>query len=119
MRVLNPSRGTFHPKIYLARRGEEVAVALGSANLTSGLVTNVEVAAVLRGHQDAPQIRRLRDLAELWWAHREAADWSAGRVPAVREVLDPRLLAQIQAALETGPTLATLGGGHSRTGCMR
>ena len=36
VRVLNPAPGTFHPKLYVARHGDEVAAAIGSANLTSG-----------------------------------------------------------------------------------
>jgi hypothetical protein len=59
VRVLNPARGTFHLKIYLARRSDEVVAALGSANLTSGLVANVEVGAVLREPRDAPSLREL------------------------------------------------------------
>jgi HKD family nuclease len=37
VRLLNLSRATFHPKLYLARHGQEIAAAVGSANLTSGL----------------------------------------------------------------------------------
>src|ERR1700712_1360090 len=42
VRVLNPSRGTFHPKLYVARQGDRIAAAIGSANLTGGLISNVE-----------------------------------------------------------------------------
>jgi hypothetical protein len=53
--VLNPVGGTFHPKLYLGRHGDRIAAAVGSANLTSGLVGNVEVVAVLTGR---PRRRR-------------------------------------------------------------
>jgi len=109
VRVLNPSGGTFHPKLYLARHGDEIAAAVGSANLTSGLVANVELVTVLRGGEDAPELRRLVELTETWWAHRDAIDWSADRVPAVRETLDPRLLREIETAMASAAEVPTLG----------
>src|SRR5919202_1402197 len=42
VRVLNPRRGTFHPKLYLSRSGGLARAAIGSANLTGGLIANVE-----------------------------------------------------------------------------
>ena len=108
VRVLNPSRGTFHPKLYLARRGEEITAAIGSANLTTGLVANVELITVLRGPRDAPELRYLAELGESWWSHREAVDWSPDRVAAAREVLEPALLGQIEAAVAAHPVVATL-----------
>jgi hypothetical protein len=108
-RVFNPARGTFHPKLYLARRGGEVAVAVGSANLTSGLVANVEVGAVLRGSADAPQLRKLWKLAESWWDHLDAVAWAPDRVVAPREVLEPALFRRVRGAVEPGQLVHTLG----------
>ena len=54
IRVLNPSRGTFHPKLYLARRGPKITAAIGSANLTSGLVANIEAMTLLEGSTERP-----------------------------------------------------------------
>jgi hypothetical protein len=110
--VLNPSRGTFHPKLYLARRGEEIAAAVGSANLTSGLVANIELVAVLRGPREAPELQRLVDLSESWWADPDAVDWAAGTVSAPLEVLEPGLLAQIEVALAADPVVVTLSDGR-------
>ena len=112
VRVLNPSRGTFHPKLYLARRGEEITAAIGSANLTTGLVANVELTTVLRGPQGAPELRYLAELGESWWSHPEAIDWSPDRVAAAREVLEPALLRQIEAAVAADPVVATLADGR-------
>jgi len=109
VRVLNPPGGTFHPKLYLARHGNEIAAAVGSANLTSGLVANVELVTVLRGRPNAPELRRLVELSESWWAHRDAVDWSPERVPAAREILEPGLLREIEAALATNKEVMTLG----------
>jgi hypothetical protein len=111
VRVLNPRGGTFHPKLYLARRGDEIAAAVGSANLTSGLVANVELVTVLRGHRADPAMRALVELAESWWSHRDAVDWTAERVATARETLDPSLLAQIERALAANPEVLTLGDG--------
>ena len=117
VRVLNPSGGTFHPKLYLARHGDEIAAAVGSANLTSGLVANVELVTVLRGRPDAPELRRLVELSESWWAHRDAVDWSPERVPAAREILEPGLLREIEAALCAKPRGDDARrAGRSRTG---
>jgi hypothetical protein len=109
VRVLNPSGGTFHPKLYLARHGAELVAAVGSANLTSGLVANAELVTVLRGPPDAPELRRLADLSESWWAHRDAIDWSSDRVSAPREILDPRLLRKIEALVVSETEVLTLG----------
>jgi hypothetical protein len=109
VRVLNPSGGTFHPKLYLARHGDEITAAVGSANLTSGLVANVELVTVLRGRHDAPELRHLVEVSESWWAHREAIDWSPERVPTAREILDPPLLREIELAVASYPEVLTLG----------
>lgn len=111
VRVLNPSRGTFHPKLYIARHGDQIAAAVGSANLTSGLVANVEAGAVLRGHHTAPALSRLWNLAESWWQHVDAIAWEPGRVPAASEVLAPELLAAIIAALAADPIVRTIADG--------
>lgn len=47
--VLNPAGGTHHPNLYLARGKDSATAIVGSANLTAGLLTNVEVAASFRG----------------------------------------------------------------------
>jgi len=65
VRVFNPPRGTFHPKLYVARHGDRLAAAVGSANLTSGLVANAEAVALLYGSDAEPALRELWDLAIL------------------------------------------------------
>jgi hypothetical protein len=109
VRVLNPAHGTFHPKLYLARHGDRLTAAVGSANLTSGLVANVEVVAVLCGSYSAPQLQSLWALAESWWHHDDAVDWSPDRISAAREVLEPALLGRIEAAVAIDTELPTLG----------
>jgi hypothetical protein len=112
VRILNPSRGTFHPKLYVARHGAQIAAAVGSANLTSGLVANVEAGAVLRGSSGEPQLRALWELAESWWAHPAAVAWSPETVVAPKEILAPELLAGITAALAEDRVVRTLADGN-------
>jgi hypothetical protein len=109
VRVLNPSRGTFHPKLYLARHGDRIAAATGSANLTSGLVANVEVVAVIQGHRGVSNLETLWAAAESWWDHQEAFDWAPGEVAAPAEVLDPTLLRSIAVAAPVSSEISTLG----------
>ena len=109
VRVLNPVRGTFHPKVYLARHGDRLAAAIGSPNLTSGLIANVESAVVLEGPRDAPPLRNLWERAESWWEHEDAMDWSPSRVIAPAETLHRELLAMIADAVASDRVFMTLG----------
>jgi hypothetical protein len=112
VRVLNPSHGTFHPKLYVARHGTRMAAAVGSANLTGGLIANVEVVAVVTGDREAAPLAQLWDLAESWWTHREAIDWAPGRLPVAMEVFEPSLLAAIQRAVAVNAEVRTLSDGR-------
>lgn len=112
VRVLNPAHGTFHPKLYLARHGDRLAAAIGSANLTGGLVANVEATAVLAGDRRARPLSELWEPAESWWEHEDAVNWAPGRLPVAVEVLEPSLLAAIQAALAAGAEVRTLSDGR-------
>src|ERR1700690_2783856 len=70
-----PSGGTYHPKVYLARRGDEATAIIGSANLTGGLVNNVEAAIVLRGHRDDRPIADAWSWAEDLWSDPRTGPW--------------------------------------------
>jgi HKD family nuclease len=112
VRVLNMSTGTFHPKLYLGRHEERIAAALGSANLTGGLVSNIEAVTVLSGHHSVPQLKRLWDLAESWWSHDDSVEWSPEKPHGVvAEVLDDALLTGIRAALANDMVVRTLSDG--------
>lgn len=58
----------FHPKVYLAQKGEEVRALVGSSNFTAGgLRTNVEANLFLRAHaQEPPAQDLLRFHQRLW-----------------------------------------------------
>lgn len=113
VRVLNPSgRSTFHPKIYLGRHRDRLAAVVGSANLTAGLITNIEAVSVLDGPATAPPLRDLWALAKSWWEHPDAVGWQAGVAPASAEVLSPELLERIRAAVAGSPVVVTVTDGR-------
>ena len=113
VRVLNLARGTFHPKLFVARHGDKVAAAVGSANLTNGLVVNLEAVAVLRGDRRASPLAALWELGESWWSHRDALAWTPERVAAPKEQLEPDLLDAIRASMASRAELLTLADGKS------
>ena len=108
VRVLNLPRGTYHPKLYLGRHGDDVRALVGSANLTSGLLRNVEVAVALSGHAELAALAQLRAVAEGWWAHPAVLPWTA-EVPAESvDVFAPDLWAELRAVLTAGMTVPTV-----------
>lgn len=109
LRVLNPSGATFHPKVVLGRRKRAIHAVVGSANLTSGLVANVEAATVMHGTAaDAP-------LAQLWawaegiWSDPRADAWAPPAGAHLEEEIEPELLRALIAATRGKPKLYTLG----------
>ncbi|MCC7536257.1 MAG: phospholipase D family protein [Deltaproteobacteria bacterium] len=109
IRVLNPGGGTYHPKVYLGRRGDEIAAIVGSANLTSGLVANVETATSMRGSHRDPALADLWTWAEQTWGDPRADAWEPSSRATVEETIEPELLAQIAAQVKREPRLYTLG----------
>lgn len=59
-RVLNPARATFHPKVVVTRRDGLTQALVGSADLTAGLVANVEAGVVV----DGPAAEEISQLVE-------------------------------------------------------
>jgi hypothetical protein len=99
--IMNPESGTFHPKMYLARRRRSAVVVIGSPNLTRGLVTNVEVAVMLRGRLNDPPIRTAWDLAEDLWGDPHRKPWMPGAAPVQPEPLEPELQGLLTDAWRT------------------
>jgi HKD family nuclease len=111
LRVLNPGGGTYHPKVYLGRRRDEVRAVVGSVNLTSGLVANVEAATALRGKRTDDALGELWSWAEGLWRDPRGQEWSAALGEPTEELIDAELLSLIHAQLRREPQLYTLGGG--------
>jgi HKD family nuclease len=115
VRVLNPPGGTFHPKLYLTRSPNTATAVIGSANLTSGLVANIETSLAITG---TPREQPLADswhLAETLWTHPAAVDWTPTGIPIDDEHLDEDLLRLLRQAIPNGTTVPTLNQGRPNT----
>ncbi len=108
VRTLNPGGGTYHPKVYLGSARKTLHALVGSANLTGGLVSNVEVGMLLRGPSSEPALSRLNDWAEDTWARAQV--WNPGASEVLGDdLLDPALLSAIEAERRRDPVFMTLG----------
>ncbi len=109
VRVLNLGTGTYHPKLYLGASPSGAAAALvGSANLTRGLVANVESGLVLRGSRSLDALEAAWGLGERLWADPRAVRWMPV-ANAEPERLEPDLARQIADAVARSPDFPTLG----------
>jgi HKD family nuclease len=118
--ILNTPSGTYHPKIYVARRGAEIVAVIGSANLTGGLVNNVEAAVLLRGTEVDEPIRTALQFAEDLWAHPKRFLWFPGGEEPPDESFSPELYGSLVAAVQANapnprPQSATQLGRRSHT----
>ena len=111
VRVLNPGRGTYHPKMYLSRSGDQVTGLIGSANLTSGLMGNIETGVILDHPDDAAAGRDAWDLGEALWNHSAAREWDHALDEVAPEPMPESLVERLMAALPTGTVVTTLSSG--------
>lgn len=109
LRVLNPGGATFHPKVFLGRTGKTIRAVVGSANLTSGLVANVEAGVALEGTSSDEPLSELWSWAEGVWSDPRFGTWQPPDAPAVDEEIEPELLAQLVTVARENPTVYTLG----------
>lgn len=108
VRTLNPGGGTYHPKVYLGHAKRDLHAVVGSANLTGGLICNVEVGVLLRGPAKAPPLARLHDWAEETWER--ARPWMPDLGEATGEdELEPMLRLAIDDQRRRDPIFRTLG----------
>jgi hypothetical protein len=104
-RLLNPKGGTtFHPKMYLARRGQDYRGVIGSCNLTFGLVGNYEAGVQV----DGSPARHAWALGELLWDHAEAVPWTP-RGPVRPDELTSGLYMLLSRYVHPRLTFPTLG----------
>ena len=111
LRVANPSRGTFHPKLYVARTSDTVRALVGSANLTGGLVSNVEAAILLEGSPHEPTLDDAWRAAQAYWSHEASELWTPVAAERSQVVLDSELLAAIRREVERDPVFPTVTSG--------
>jgi hypothetical protein len=108
LRVANPGRGTFHPKIYVARKADTVRALVGSANLTGGLVTNVETAIAFEGHADEELLADTWGTALAYWSLQGAQPWQPVAAEGAEEVFEPSLHAMLSREVVRDPVFITL-----------
>lgn len=112
LRVANPSRGTFHPKLYVARSRRAARALVGSANLTGGLVSNVEAAVLLEGTRDDAALREAWRAASAYWSHEASEVWSPMAAEGTQEELEGKLLAAIRDEVDRDPIFPTIATGR-------
>ena len=112
IKIANPPRGTFHPKLYVARSGNTTRALIGSANLTGGLVTNVETAVLLEGHTTEPVLRDAWDTALAYWSMDAAATWQPQAAETTDETFPGPLYQALQRAVASDPTFPTIARGR-------
>ena len=115
MRVLNPSAGRYHSKLYLAGRGGLSYVFVGSANLTSGLLGNIEVGVLVSGRRSEPTILEAWRIGEAYWQHPAATPWISPVAVAPSEAMATSLLTAIRGALPEGTVIPTVSRGKPNT----
>lgn len=111
LKVLNWARGTYHPKMYLTRSGTSGQALIASANMTSGLLGNVETGVHLEGSTSWDPLRDAWRTAEDLWAHPSARPWREGSHAAKAEPLSEALLALLRDRVPQGQALLTLSDG--------
>jgi HKD family nuclease len=109
VRVLNPSGGTYHPKVYLGRHDDQVRAVVGSANLTGGLVSNIEFATLLEGEMQARELAITLEWTRDLWSSSKALEIDRGQVE--EECFSPEVFAMIREVVAADPVVRTLKDG--------
>lgn len=112
VRIANPAHGTFHPKLYVSRSGGSARALVGSANLTGGLITNVETAVLLDGRVDDPVLREAWDAARAYWSLDAASLWQPQAAEASDEVFPATLYTALTREVARDATFLTLARGQ-------
>ncbi len=110
VKTINPRGGTYHPKLYIGRRNTTAIAVVGSANLTGGLVSNVEVATILTGDISEEPLAQLWDWAGKQWDNANAVVWRPDDQSVTQfTAFTPQLLSLIQNEVQRNPRFTTLG----------
>ena len=76
IKVLNPAQSSYHPKLYFGRNGNAASAVIGSANMTGGLINNIELASTLDGDISEPALRKVSEWAEDLWLDSRGDIWT-------------------------------------------
>jgi hypothetical protein len=109
VRVLNPRGGSYHPKVYLGRRGNHLSAVVASVNLTSGLANNVEVGTLLQGTQDDEPLVKLWSWADALWTDPRTEAWTPTLDTPREELIDAELFELLLAVTAKSREVYTLG----------
>jgi hypothetical protein len=112
VKILNLSGGTYHPKLYLARAPRFSTAAIGSANLTSGLIKNVEVMSRFRGDHDWKPIIDSAVIAEDLWNSSGVISLMDVASGSEEEVFSLDLEARILRTFHKGQIIKTISHGQ-------
>jgi hypothetical protein len=107
IKILNPAGGTNHAKVYLGRRGSTASALIGSANLTGGLVSNIEAGVLLYGKISDEPISAAWQFGEQLWKHQRCVEWSPGMLPTSEETFSSELYTAVRAAVAANKGLFT------------
>mgnify|MGYP002642064345 CR=1 FL=1 len=110
VKILNPAASSYHPKLYLGQRSNKASAVIGSANMTGGLVNNVEVASALTGDITESALRAAVEWAEERWHDPRANPWlpcSPGERERPR--FSDELLGMLQEEVDHVHVFMTLG----------
>jgi hypothetical protein len=119
VRVLNPDGSrTYHPKLYVGRARNRIAAVVGSANLTGGLVSNIEAAVHLEGTTRDGALADAWARTDAWWTDALAQPWLPGAVAEPAPVADwgsdPALFDLVRREVAKNPVFETLGPDRKR-----
>lgn len=111
IKVLNPAGSTFHPKVFFGKGSGKVQAVVGSANLTGGLATNIEVGVLMEDSRVGNGLARLHDIAECLWNDPRAQPWQPGpgRGKGPGEPFYPIIHETLEGLFRDTPIVATLG----------
>jgi HKD family nuclease len=110
VKVLNPGTGSFHPKVYLGTTSGSMQAVIGSANLTGGLATNVEVGVWMKGDSSDQPLARVREFSERLWSDPRAERWLPGSASEpTLETFGDDLFPALTRAVRSSPEFLTLG----------
>ncbi|MGC4120431.1 MAG: phospholipase D-like domain-containing protein [Myxococcales bacterium] len=110
VKVLNPGSGSYHPKVYLGLNTDTAQAVVGSANMTSGLATNVEMGVWMKGRSSEVPLAKVREFSERLWNDPRAEVWLPNRVSEPRhETFAPDLYPGLLRAVSASRKFLTLG----------
>jgi hypothetical protein len=107
LRIFKDDLALFHPKVYLFSSADNVALFVGSSNLTfSGFYANTETNVLIEGKQtstDTQQLGELRHQLERWHSNPLSFKPSDAWLSGYRKKFDQNREAQKKAPVQTPP----------------